>query len=107
MTFLDRFRAIARHPAVRIGFLSLGWVLIVASPVVGLLPGPGGIFVFAAGLGLVLRNSRWAKRRYVAFKRRWPKHGAVADWGLRRPSARRRSRRRTKRQDEAGVTQTD
>jgi hypothetical protein len=85
-----------RSPAMRTGLLVTGWLLIIASPVVGVLPGPGGIFLFAAGLGLVLRNSRWAKRRYVAFKRRWPRHGALVDRGLRRLSARRRARRDTR-----------
>jgi hypothetical protein len=65
--------------------------LIILSPIVGALPGPGGVFVFAAGLGLMLKNSAWAKRRYVAFKRRWPRQGRWADWGLRRASARRRA----------------
>jgi hypothetical protein len=57
-------------------------------------PGPGGIFVFAAGLALALRSSEWAKRRYVRFKRWQPKAGRWADWGLRRKSARRRHDRR-------------
>lgn len=69
----------------------VGVVLMVVSPIVGAIPGPGGIFVFAGGLGLALKYSRWAKRRYVGFKRRWPRHGAWADWGLRRASAKRRT----------------
>jgi hypothetical protein len=93
MAFVTKWKALGRMPAVRTGLLVTGWLLIVASPAVGVLPGPGGIFVFAAGLGLVLKNSLWAKRRYVAFKRRWPRHGALADKGLRRASARRRARR--------------
>ncbi|HWL47657.1 MAG TPA: hypothetical protein VNQ31_08070 [Sphingomonadaceae bacterium] len=93
MTLATKYRALGRMPAVRTCLLVMGWLLIAASPAVGILPGPGGIFVFAAGLGLVLRNSLWAKRRYVAFKRRWPRHGALADKGLRR-AARRRARRR-------------
>ncbi|PXA83467.1 hypothetical protein DMC47_43340, partial [Nostoc sp. 3335mG] len=63
----------------------LGWVLIVLAPVVGLLPGPGGIFVAAAGFALVLQTSQWAKRVYVRFKRRWPRVGALIDRGMRRP----------------------
>ena len=31
----------------------------VATPLVGILPGPGGVIVFAAGLGLTLRTSMW------------------------------------------------
>jgi len=88
---------------MRIALLVLGWLLVVASPVVGALPGPGGIFVFAAGAGLLLRNSLWAKRRYAAFKRRWPRHGHWIDRGLRRPSARRRrDRARAEKADGGG-----
>ncbi|WP_262503925.1 MULTISPECIES: hypothetical protein [unclassified Sphingosinithalassobacter] len=64
--------------------------LILAAPIVGVIPGPGGIFVFAAGLVLVLQNSRWARRHFVRAKRRWPRFGALADRALRRRSARRR-----------------
>ena len=69
----------------RLPLLVLGWVLIVISPIVGLIPAPGGIFVFAAGLALVLNNSAWAKRRYVRLKQRWPKLGRLADRAMRRP----------------------
>ena len=71
----------------------LGFLLIIVSPLVGAIPGPGGVFVFAAGLALILRNSEWAKRLYVRFKRRHPNKGRWADWGLRRLSARRREAR--------------
>jgi len=54
------------------------------------VPGPGGIFVFAAGLSLALKYSEWAKRLYVRFKKRYPNKGRWADWGLRRESAKRR-----------------
>ncbi|HEY4545281.1 MAG TPA: hypothetical protein VIG90_02480 [Pedomonas sp.] len=54
--------------------LILGWVLMVASPLVGgPLPGPFGIIGFAAGLILVLRNSRWARRIFIRIKRRYPR----------------------------------
>ena len=86
-----RWRAIENIRAVRIVLFGVGCLLIALAPLVGPIPGPGGVFVFAAGLSLVLRYSQWAKRRYVAFKRRWPKHGAWTDWGLRRASARRRT----------------
>lgn len=78
----------------------LGILLIVVTPLVGILPGPGGIFVFAAGLALVLQNSEWAKRLYVKFKRRHPNKGRWADWGMRRLSARRREERL--KQEQAG-----
>ena len=77
-------------PPVRIALVIVGCLLMLLAPVVGPIPGPGGIIVFAAGLSLVLKYSGWAKRLYVRFKRRHPKKGAWADWGLRRASARRR-----------------
>ena len=70
--------------------LTLAVVLILVSPIVGLVPGPGGMFVFAGGLVLLLRNSRWARRRFAQVKRRWPWLGALLDRGLRRGSAQRR-----------------
>jgi len=66
----------------RIALLCVGGVLIVASPAVGVLPGPGGILVFALGLALLLRNSRRMKRRYVMAKKRWPRLGRWCDRGL-------------------------
>ena len=68
----------------------VGVLLIIASPLVSPLPGPGGILLFAAGLTLVLRTSLWARRHYVRFKRWQPKAGRWTDWGLRRQSAKRR-----------------
>ncbi len=80
-------------PLIRQGLFVLGILLIIVSPLVGAIPGPGGIFVFAAGLALMLQNSEWAKRQYVKFKRKHPNKGRWADWGMRRPSARRREER--------------
>ncbi len=76
---------------VRFGLFLLGSTLMIVAPLAGLLPGPGGIIVFAIGLGLVLRNSVWAKRRYVDFKRRFPKPGSWTDWGMQRASHKRRA----------------
>jgi hypothetical protein len=56
----------------------------------GVIPGPGGIFVFALGFAMVLKTSMWAKRRYVRFKRWQPKAGRWVDWGLRRSPEQRR-----------------
>ena len=80
-------------PLIRQGLFFLGILLIIVSPLVGAIPGPGGVFVFAAGLALVLQNSEWAKRQYVKFKRNHPNKGRWADWGMRRTSARRREER--------------
>jgi Putative transmembrane protein (PGPGW) len=91
MSLRDRWRVFERNPTVRVGLFVLGILLMIISPIIGALPGPGFIIVFPVGLGLSLKYSRWAKRRYVQFKRRWPKHGHWADWGLRRASAKRRA----------------
>lgn len=75
----------------RLALMMTGLLLMLVSPIIGALPGPGFIIVFPVGLGMTLKYSRWAKRRYVIFKRRWPKHGSWVDWGLRRASAKRRA----------------
>ena len=89
----------------------LGVLLVIVSPLVGAIPGPGGVFVFAAGLALMLQNSEWAKRQYVKFKRRHPNKGRWADWGMRRVSARRREerhkRRPAKQADESNAPVSD
>jgi hypothetical protein len=95
---------LVRNPLVRTGLAGLGLLLMAAAPVVGILPGPGGVFVFAAGLALALKYSEWAKRKYVAFKRRHPSKGEWADWGMRRPSAlRRQARDKALRAEEDGA----
>ena len=80
----------AKSPTTRLLLLGLGWLLLVLVPVLGPLPGPGGVFLLAGGLILLLRNSVWARRRYVRAKRRWPRFGNMADRAMRRPSALRR-----------------
>ncbi len=84
----------------------LGVFLMIVSPLAGVLPGPGGILVFAAGLALTLKYSEWAKRKYVEFKRKHPNKGRWADWGMRRPSARRREELR-KQREECALPQDD
>jgi hypothetical protein len=68
----------------RIVSLSTGWLLILSSPVVGLLPGPGFIILFPIGLAMVLKNSHLAKRRYLKLRGRFPEYGRWTDWSLRR-----------------------
>jgi hypothetical protein len=70
-----------------------GVLLVIVSPLVGAIPGPGGVVVFAAGASLMLKNSRWAKKQYARFKKRHPNKGAWTDWSLRRASHRRRTER--------------
>ena len=93
MSIRQQWLALGRIPAVRTALFFLGWLLIAIAPVLGVLPGPGGIIVFAAGAGLVLKYSAWAKRKYVLLKRRYPSKVAWADWGMRRKSFRRRQER--------------
>jgi hypothetical protein len=95
----EQWRAFIDHPVTEWAIFGVGVVLIILSPVAGVIPGPGGIFVFAIGLAMVLKTSMWAKRRYVHFKRWQPKVGRWADWGLRRRSARRREAIRKEREE--------
>ena len=106
MNIRQQWLALGRIPAVRTGLFVLGLLLMAVSPLLGILPGPGGIVVFAAGLALTLKYSEWAKRQYVLFKRKHPKKGAWADWGMRRGSFRRREALR-KEQEAAALTQDD
>ena len=93
MSVRQTVKSLRTSQSVRLVLLVIGVTLMIAAPLVGLLPGPGGIFVFAIGLGLALKNSAWAKRRYVEFKRHHPKPASLADWGMRRRSAKQRSTR--------------
>ncbi|MFN2259221.1 MAG: hypothetical protein ABR601_05220 [Parasphingopyxis sp.] len=71
----------------------VGALLIIISPIVGAVPGPGGVFVFAAGFALMLKNSKMVRKLYARVKRRHPNKGAWIDWALRRRSALRRAKR--------------
>ena len=93
----NQWRVFIDHPVTEWAIFVVGVILMLLSPLAGVIPGPGGIFVFAIGLAMVLKTSMWAKRRYVHFKRKQPKVGRWADWGLRRRSARRREELRKER----------
>jgi hypothetical protein len=86
----EKWRSFIDHPVVEWSLFAVGLVMLVVSPLVGAIPGPGGIIVAGVGLALVLRTSVWAKRHYVRFKRWQPKAGRWTDWALRRESAKRR-----------------
>jgi len=81
-----------KKPGLRAGMIFVGALLLLISPLIGVLPGPGGIVAFAAGLSLVLRYSIKARRNYVRFSKRWPKHGGWVDWVLRRKRRKRAGR---------------
>ena len=93
-----QLREFRRSKPVRSTLFVVGLLLMLVSPIVGAIPGPGGILVFAPGLALTLQNSDWAKRQYVKFKKWQPKAGRWTDWGLRRRSAKRREAMRKKRE---------
>ena len=95
----DQWRRFIDNPVVEWTIFAVGVLLILLSPLAGAIPGPGGIFVFAIGLAMVLKTSMWAKRHYVRFKRWQPKAGRWTDWGLRRRSALRREARRKAREE--------
>ena len=94
----DQWHRFIDHPVVEWSIFVTGVILLILSPLAGVIPGPGGILVFAIGLAMVLKTSMWAKRRYVHFKRWQPKAGRWADWGLRRESAKRRETIRKERE---------
>jgi hypothetical protein len=96
----DQWRAFIDHPVVEWSIFAVGVMLLLLTPVVGALPGPGGVIVGGIGLAMVLKTSMWAKRRYVRFKRWQPKAGRWTDWALRRRSARRREELRKAQQDD-------
>jgi len=87
----DQWRKFIDHPVVEWGLFVVGVLLLIVSPLVGAIPGPGGIVVAGVGLALVLKTSHWARRYYVRFKRWQPKAGRWTDWALRRRSAKRRA----------------
>lgn len=82
-TFL---RSLVRSEPARVAQMAAGLVLMVVSPVLVLIPSPFpfALIVFGVGLALLLRNSAWARRRYVRWSRRYPRAGRFTDFGLQR-----------------------
>ena len=80
-------RLLIRSEPARVAQLGLGAVLMIVGPIAGApvpVPFPVGLVLFGIGLALVLRNSLWARRRYVRFKRRYPRAGKLTEFGLQR-----------------------
>jgi len=101
MGWREAWRKLLDNPIVEWSIFAIGVILLIISPLVGVIPGPGGIVVAGIGLALVLKTSMWAKRHYVRFKRWRPKlfgrrftPGRWTDLALRRRSALRRERLR-------------
>src|SRR6478672_11150669 len=86
----EQWRKFLDNPIVEWSMFALGVLLIIAGLAIAPIPGPGGIFLIAPGVALILKTSMWAKRRYVKLKRWQPKAGRYTDLALRRRSARRR-----------------
>jgi hypothetical protein len=87
--FLD---ALVRSEPFRVFQIMLGTLLIPVAGIVGLIsPAPIGIVIFGAGVALVFRNSRWARRRYLFYTRRHPRVRRAVDIGLMRGKRRRRA----------------
>ena len=90
------------NPIVELTILGLGVLLVIGGLVISPVPGPGGAFLIAPGVALILKTSMWAKRRYVNIKRWQPGAGRWMDWALRRPRAKRREALRKAEQAGAG-----
>jgi hypothetical protein len=84
------YQRLRQNAWVRLCLFGLGALLLLLVPIIGLLPGPGGIILFPIGLALVLENSVWAKRVYGRFKRTHPRYAAWVDRLMRRPTAARK-----------------
>jgi hypothetical protein len=85
--FLDQ---LVHSEPFRVFQIVLGVLLLPVAGIVGLIsPAPIGIVIFGFGIALVFRNSRWARRRYLFYTRRYPKVRRAVDFGLRRGRGRR------------------
>jgi len=62
-----------RRRAWRFALLTLGWLLLVVGLVFAILPGHVGLPVLIAGLIIVLRTSRPARRMFIGLQRRHPR----------------------------------
>ena len=56
---------IVKRHAKRIIYDIVGLVLIILSPFLGAIPGPGGIIVFFAGLSILAVHNDWAKNLLI------------------------------------------
>ena len=90
MARLSLYQRLRSNPQVRLALFVTGVVLMILSPIIGILPGPGFIILFPVGLMLCLQNSAWAKRIYVRFKWRHPRYAGWTDRVMQRASAARR-----------------
>ena len=82
-TFLQ---TLIRSEPVRVAQLAAGSALVLLVPLGAFvpLPLPIGLIMFGTGMALILRNSGWARRKYVRWQHRYPRAGRITDIGLRR-----------------------
>lgn len=98
--FLD---LLVRSEPFRVFQILLGILLMPVAGIVGLIsPAPIGIVIFGAGVALVFRNSRWARRRYLFYTRHHPRVRRAVDIGLMR--GRRRKQRAVAKAAAASLT---
>lgn len=64
--------------------LTVGWILVLGSPLLGPLPGPGPVILLPIGLAIILKHSRWAKKRYARAARIYPRYTNWANWAMQR-----------------------
>ena len=81
---------------MRTGLFVLGCILVAMSPAVGVIPGPGGLIVFAAGRGADAQDVALGKAavRHMS-SRRWPKVGIALTAGCAGPARAAAERSRT------------
>lgn len=72
-----------KHAIYRVGVGIVGGILIIAAPLTGWLPGPGGIPLFIAGLAVLASEFEWAQRLLMRVKE-WVKR--FTDWTGKQPA---------------------
>lgn len=76
--------------AVQLLMILCGWALIISAPVISWLPEPGGLLFFILGLGMILKNSLWPKKRYARISKQHREYSVWVNWALRRKRSRKR-----------------
>ena len=70
--FSDFIHRAARLTVKKVILLSAGWVMIITGPVIGIIPGPTGLPIMAAGAMIVMSQSRGARRAFIRYQQRFP-----------------------------------
>ncbi|MGF1477270.1 MAG: hypothetical protein ACFB6S_17130 [Geminicoccaceae bacterium] len=64
--------ALPMPPWRRMAMLSTGVACLIVGTLWYISPLPGGFLIIGSGAGLVLGNSRMARRRFIELKKRYP-----------------------------------